>query len=403
MAIQKKRNNFSFLCYNLIIDGDYMDKNTFKSDLLYLLDELDKEHICLYYTVTKKEILDYIDYLLDNLSYETTYDQMYIVRLIIKKLAGEYDQHMRADFSIPHILPFNFKVLENELYLVDSIDEFSHLVYKRLISINGISADKIIDELDKSITYNVIGYRNSFFSRLYIEDILMLPSIESDSKVLDFKFDNGEIATVNVDKKYPFININNNYSLKKIDNALYLKFPTCRISTDEIKELIVKIKVFKEREGFDCLIIDLRGNGGGNDAPLKLIANYIKDYRIKSYTLVDGATFSAAAINAFDLKMVGTTLVGEEIGESLTNFGNLTKDYIVLPNSNIHVKGTYKFFYPTSKGINVVSTKKDFKKLDDKYKKLLFITLDKVVNTTIFDIKKHEDPVLKYVLEEETR
>ena len=101
--------------------------------------------------------------------------------------------------------------------------------------------------------------------------------------------------------------------------------------------------------------------------------------------------------------MVGTTLVGEEIGESLTNFGNLTKDYIVLPNSNIHVKGTYKFFYPTSKGINVVSTKKDFKKLDDKYKKLLFITLDKVINTTIFDIKKHEDPVLKYVLEEETR
>ena len=60
-----------------------MKKEEAKLDLLYMLDELDKNHISLYYSTSRKEILDYIDKLLNTIKYDNYFDLLYLVKLVL--------------------------------------------------------------------------------------------------------------------------------------------------------------------------------------------------------------------------------------------------------------------------------------------------------------------------------
>lgn len=378
-----------------------MNRDDFKIDLLYLLDELDKQHISLYYSTSRKEILDYIDKLLEAYKFDTFFDQLYIVKLVIKRLSGKYDQHMKAMFNRCHRLPLRFTYINRNLYLIDTLPEYKEDLYKKVASINGIDITTILREYFATINNDIPSYKNYLLRNLCFEDILMLPSIDSSSKKLYFKLEDGKEIKVDININYHIPEPSMDVVYKQLSNFIYIKFPTCMNIGPKVKTIINKIRVAKDRQMMDYLVIDLRDNLGGNSLPLQQLAQTIKQNKIKTYVAVNGGTFSAASINAYDLKLAGATLVGEEMGEQLTCFGNFTKEFIVLPTSKISVRGTTKFFYPTSRGVFTITNKKDFKKLNSKYKKILYLDVDHEIKYRLIDYKENKDIVMKYIINTE--
>jgi hypothetical protein len=123
-----------------------MINDNFKSDLLYLLDELDKQHISLYYSSSRKEILDYIDKLLKTYKYDNYYDAIYVVKLILKRLCGNYDQHTKAVYNEYHKLPLRFTYINRSLYLIDVLPEYKDTLYQKVIRLIGVDTTKILRE-----------------------------------------------------------------------------------------------------------------------------------------------------------------------------------------------------------------------------------------------------------------
>lgn len=385
-----------------------MTKEEAKRDLLYMLDELDKEHICLYYSVSRNEVIEYIDYILECYDYENIYDFYYIVSLVIKKISGIYDQHIGASYNFKTRLPFIFRIYDEEMYVISVVDGFEEYKFAKLTHVNDVDVNRIMDELEASITYNTDNLRKVRLCALTLEKFLTLPSIDSESKEITFKFisEDGEELEYTQDFETTFkpsdydLKTKDNFNLEKINNSLLLTYNSCNKTEEEFNELLEQIDRYRSVKEIDAFIVDLRRNGGGNSTPFKILTKYLKDNNIRNYTLVDRYDFSSGVINAYEMQFIGSTIVGEPVGESITCFGNLCRDRIKLPNSGIQVTGTFKFFYPSENGFCYVKTKNDFKRLDPKYKEMKYLENDVVINYTLEDFKNEKDRILEYVLED---
>jgi hypothetical protein len=381
-----------------------MKKEEAKLDLLYMLDELDKNHISLYYSTSRKEILDYIDKLLNTIKYDNYFDFLYLVKLVIKRLSGKYDQHMHASYKDLHVLPLRFTYLNRSLYLIDGLPEHKEHLYKKIIKINDIETNTILREYFATINNDIPTYKNYLLRKLLFEDFLQLPSIDSNCHVLEFQFEDNSIVKVDININYhptpPKIDVIE----KQLSNFIYLKFPSFNLSTASLEKLVNKLRVAKDRQKMDYLVIDLRDIviNSNNTKPLSILAKAIKQYKFKTYVAVNGGTYGVGAIAAYELKLAGAILVGEDIGSTLTGF---TKGYgfIELPNSGITLMNSCAFQYPTSRGISLIENKKDFKKLNSSYKKILYFDVDKEIRNKLIDYKENKDIVMKYIINTEEK
>ena len=376
-----------------------MKKEEAKLDLLYMLDELDKNHISLYYSTSRKEILDYIDKLLNTLKYDNYFDFLYLVKLVIKRLSGKYDQHMHASYKDLHVLPLRFTYLNRSLYLIDGLPEHKEHLYKKIIKINDIETNTILREYFASINNDIPTYKNYLLRKLLFEDFLQLPSIDSNCHVLKFQFEDNSIVKVDININYhptpPKIDVIE----KQLSNFIYLKFPSFNLSDTSLEKLVNKLRVAKDRQKMDYLVIDLRDIviNSNNTKPLAILAKAIKQYKFKTYVAVNGGTYGVGAIAAYELKLAGATLVGEDIGSTLTGFTK-GSGFIELPESGITLMNSCAFQYPTSRGISLIENKKDFKKLNSSYKKILYFDVDKEIRNRLIDYKENKDIVMKYII-----
>ena len=381
-----------------------MKKEEAKLDLLYMLDELDKNHISLYYSTSRKEILDYIDKLLNTLKYDNYFDFLYLVKLVIKRLSGKYDQHMHASYKDLHVLPLRFTYLNRSLYLIDGLPEHKEHLYKKIIKINDIETNTILREYFASINNDIPTYKNYLLRKLLFEDFLQLPSIDSNCHVLKFQFEDNSIVKVDININYhptpPKIDVIE----KQLSNFIYLKFPSFNLSDTSLEKLVNKLRVAKDRQKMDYLVIDLRDIviNSNNTKPLAILAKAIKQYKFKTYVAVNGGTYGVGAIAAYELKLAGATLVGEDIGSALTGFTK-GSGFIELPESGITLMNSCAFQYPTSRGISLIENKKDFKKLNNSYKKILYFDVDKEIRNRLIDYKENKDIVMKYIINTEEK
>lgn len=131
--------------------------------------------------------------------------------------------------------------------------------------------------------------------------------------------------------------------------SLYLAYRRCAIDPqapirDLMKELLERIDRDKPRR----VIIDLRGNGGGDS---RLLSEWMPELakRAKEHepgwlaVLIDRATYSSAIMNAWQLQRgCGAVLYGEPTGGAKNHFGEVRK--FTLPNSKLSVQHSTKFF-----------------------------------------------------------
>ena len=181
-----------------------------------------------------------------------------------------------------------------------------------------------------------------------------------------------------------------------IDNCLIYKHSSVQMMyKDKIEESINKLKE-ENLSNIDTIIIDLRGNIGGNSNLNKFLIDFLKEHLDKKLIcLTDYRVFSAGRWALLDLINLGAITIGDEIGTPLNCYGN---------NANIRIDEhsfaiSEKYFQPFYQ-ITDILTKESFNKIMTKeLLKPVMFKPDILVKQTKEDYLDNVDTILEYALE----
>lgn len=173
--------------------------------------------------------------------------------------------------------------------------------------------------------------------------------------------DSGSVQWISLSGKGPLlrdVDPERSYAFRLLDRSrtLYLRYRACRNDDSE------SVETFAERLEKGCqglplarVIVDLRGNGGGNSALFDPLNRWIEKQKVFArpgsvLVLTDARTFSSAFLNAWSLQERGAKVLGAEPGQPINAYGDVratalpglhatlgcsTKSFILLPNENM--------------------------------------------------------------------
>lgn len=155
-------------------------------------------------------------------------------------------------------------------------------------------------------------------------------------------------------------------------HAVYVHYWRCADDTNQrVADLCEDVLEAVEAPGVQRVVVDLRGNGGGNSALLSpLIARLGSRENLKApgavIALVGRGTFSSAQMNAVALRQdAHAVLIGEPTGQKPNSYGEVKS--FALPHSRIAVRYSTKFWKTesgdaesTAPDVTIVPTSADF-------------------------------------------
>lgn len=131
--------------------------------------------------------------------------------------------------------------------------------------------------------------------------------------------------------------------------AVYLRYNTCNdLPGLPVSALCRQVLQAIDTGAAERLVVDLRGNGGGNSSLIAPLIRGLKwrsiwNPRIEVRVLIGRRTFSSAFMNADEMKReLGATLIGEPTGQKPNAYGEVRS--FRLPRSHMTVRYSTKFW-----------------------------------------------------------
>lgn len=321
-------------------------------------------HINPWHSIQKEEFIKKKNELLTTMDVTDVYSFNYFMNYLIKILNGTSDTHTK--FAMQSILPINFKIIDNEVLINYPIN----LKGNTLLSINDIDIKVILNELDKVVSYGTLGKKQFELEKVLFNELLLfsIPQFRNTNKLtFKTKNPNNEIITKIFKKNEQYqesFNMNeylygnNNGTFKIVNNTLIYNHRSVQQEYENtIKESVAKLNKI-DLTNINKIIIDLRGNLGGNSALNKPLVDFLSNHKDRELiTLTDRRIFSAGRYALIDLINLGSITIGEDIGTPLNCYGNsnrftLNKYYTFVVSE--------MYFDPTRK--IEIKTKEKFKK-----------------------------------------
>lgn len=138
------------------------------------------------------------------------------------------------------------------------------------------------------------------------------------------------------------------FDYRETSGTLYFRYAAC-VDMLAFRSLMRELWRLVDERPVERLIVDLRGNGGGNSMQLEwffmpgLRAHPALDHPERFFVLIDRGTFSSASDNAAFLQMnTRATLAGEPTGGKPNGYGEVRQ--FDLPNSHTRVSYSTKYF-----------------------------------------------------------
>ena len=161
------------------------------------------------------------------------------------------------------------------------------------------------------------------------------------------------------------------------------------------KKDIKDIKRILNTNNITDVLLDLRGNTGGNSTLIKPLIKFLKHSKLNLTTLVDRYVFSSGRFAVIDMKKIGSKIVGEEIGTPINCFG-YTSGNDITPNTNLKFNFAKVYWYQdiktnTMKGIY---TKKKLHKKSDNFFNPKYLELDYLIKLTLDDFAIKDDDAM---------
>lgn len=362
-------------------------------------------HVNPWHNISKEELDKIYHNLVTSMDINDKYSFIYFMNYIIKKLNGKSDAHTKLRLELSYyFLPVYFRIFDNTVICMAPL-KFKNAILK---SINDIPIETIIKEIDDVISYGTEGKRiyeteKSLFNTAILYS---LPSLRNSNE-LSYKMVLNEkiiITTYKQDEtileedKFPFIN----YCYQ--DNATYRFENNCLIYThksvqnqfkDKIKNAIDCLRQIN-LDNIDTIIIDLRGNFGGNASLNKYLMDFLKENADKKlFVLTDYRVFSGGRYALRDLINLGAVTIGDEISTPINCYGNC---YLEKINKYWTFTISEHYYHPM---LNIsFKSKEEYQNgITSEISKDYIFHPNILVKETIKDFINNNDPVLQKALE----
>lgn len=357
-------------------------------------------HINPWHSIQKEEFMKKKEELLTTMDVTDVYSFNYFMNYLIKILNGTSDTHTKFDMSSN--LPINFKIIENKVL----INYPNFLKGYTLLSINDVDIKTILEELDKVVSYGTEGKKLFELEKALFNELLLfsIPQFRN-ANVLIFKMKstNNEVITKTFKKNdqyqesfnmNEYLYGNNNGTFKIVNDTLIYNHRSVQQEYENaIKESIEKLNKI-DLTNINKIIIDLRGNLGGNSALNKPLIDFLSNHKDRELiALTDRRIFSAGRYALVDLINLGSITIGEGIGTPLNCYGN-SKRFTLNKYYTFVVSEMY--FDPIRK--IEVATKENFKKLDKSILEDTIFKPDYFITQTKEDFINNKDTILDFAL-----
>jgi hypothetical protein len=348
-----------------------------RSDVRYLYEQMARKHKNLYHATPRGVFDDAVARLEDRIP-ALTAEQIEVEIAKLVALAG--DGHTVFDLTVPFgvhgmqerlFFPIELYVFSDGLFVRSADPQYASVVGGKVVRIGGYSADDAI-----RAALPLVSRDNDMDAMARVCRILIAPDLV---KGLGLSPTNGEVRfTIEKDGHTSTITIQARPHQGKegwVDAApagdrrplwlshsgwtghpedfywfqylpatrtLYVQFNAVANKPDEsIAAFFGRVFAVAEKSPVDRFVLDLRNNGGGNNALNKpillgIIRHTAIDQKGKFFAIIGRETFSAAMNLANRLEMfTNVTFVGEPTGGRPNSYGDNTP--IVLPNSRLRV------------------------------------------------------------------
>lgn len=303
-----------------------------KYEILYndFIEHYKRVHINPWHEINEEQLNDLYDKLINVMDVVDIYSFKYFVDYIMKRLCGESDAHTK--FEILSLLPINFRIFDNDV-LVNYPDNLKN---SKLLSINDINIDVIIKELIDTISYGTEGKKKYELEKSLFNKVKLfgIPSLRGcEELVFEVEKPNGEKEKIKFSKDekyskeqlfdYDKYRYGNNATYRFVDNCLIYNHSSVQMKFKEKIEKTIERLKSEDLSNIDTIIIDIRGNTGGNSALNKILMDFIKENNDKKIIcLTDYRVFSGGRYALVDLINLGAITIGEEISTPINCYGN---------------------------------------------------------------------------------
>lgn len=373
----------------------------YQNALKEFISEYERLHINPWHNITKKELKNICEELINKYEIDDGYKFNYFMNYIIKRLSGVDDTHTKFRMRTT-ILPFNYRIFDDEVV----VNYPEGLRGSTLISINEVSISKILNELDDVITYGTLERKRYELEKSLFDMSLLfsLPSLrDSVELTFEFKTIDGEIEKRTIDKK-DVMTSDEQFDIEEYyygDTGTYevkedaLIYRHCSVQ-NEYKSIIEES--IKEISNLDYskinkIIIDLRGNIGGNSGLNKLLIDFLSEHKdMKLILLTDYRISSSGSLALFDLIKLGCTTIGEGIGTPFNSYG----EQVWLDIGKYRFAVSTCYFNPSMD--MKISNKEDISSVNSEVFAPIIFKPDYYVESTKEDFINNKDNVLEFAL-----
>jgi hypothetical protein len=343
-----------------------------KSDIDFYHAQLERLHINLYHSVSKKDFESELSDLKRSLPNYNKY-QVMVEMMRITRLIG--DGHTIYGYWSKGYsrFPVYFRLFGDELRVVKTTFEYRYLLGKKLRAIDGTQTNELINSISPVVqgVDNQHSLEHFLPKTINVAEVLYGLKITKKLNIANFEFtdDKGShlSATLNSIPRDQLKGLTTEVlherrvnlgeplqSTKGIWLSADIPTNTAYIRFDSypgfFKMLLFSSRVKKQllKHSIKYLIIDFRGNGGGNFFKGLVLAQMLVtvdslDWEQGIYALIGKGTFSAGVSNAAQFKQIlNAKLVGEATGGN--PYGYQDADRFLLPNSKWTVQYSKRLF-----------------------------------------------------------
>jgi hypothetical protein len=181
-----------------------------------------------------------------------------------------------------------------------------------------------------------------------VERTVLLTPLEPGEKLVSAPFEEDALPVSR--RKHSHANW---FEVLESSKTLYLRYNTCADEPEQsVASLSDRMLAAIDRGAIERVVVDLRGNGGGDSS---LLGPFLRGLRRRRgilrpdgvAALIGRGTFSSAHMHAVWMKEeLGATLIGEPTGQKPNAYGEVR--WFLLPNSQIPVRYSTKYWRTAS-------------------------------------------------------
>lgn len=340
-------------------------------DLNMFYSTLSKNHKNLYANISKEDLEMEKDKIAEKAETMSDSDFYYSLRHLLSLVGDAHTMldYTDAKYSYLHALPFAVAKFDDAWHLMIIDDEYKEYLGTKVLSINDIPMQEILEKAKTIISYENEAWLESQFSNTInfkealeylgivdIDENIYLTIETNDASALQIpiipltaeEIQQAQLARYER-KQTPITAPQDIYRYLSLDeNTLFIQYNACMEDPNlSMKDFAKQVETELSTKTYNTIVIDLRYNTGGNSSIinplLKVLETVQKKNNPQFYTLIGSNTFSSGIMNSIDtVDQLNSTLVGTPSGGNVNGYGELK--YFTLKNLPITISYSTKYF-----------------------------------------------------------